>query len=153
MVLKIKDGQTLDPRQKRTLKLLDQAAMDLLAEKDYRSITVQDISARAGLNRATFYAHFEDKYALYDFMVRSRLEELLKGKIAFPAGFSAENLRLLILVVCDFVIRLSGYFQLEAETRCRMIWHVTEFGPTIMIELRVRMFIYEVLLDWFEHQP
>lgn len=53
-----------DPRVKRTRQLLMQAFMELLKEKkDISSISVQDIAERATLNRATFYAHFEDKYA------------------------------------------------------------------------------------------
>ena len=53
-----------DPRVKRTRQLLLQALDELAAEKDIRSISVQDIAARATLNRATFYAHFRDKEAL-----------------------------------------------------------------------------------------
>ena len=44
-----------DPRVKRTDKLLKQTFQELLGEKDFRSITVQDIVDRAAINRATFY--------------------------------------------------------------------------------------------------
>jgi AcrR family transcriptional regulator len=33
-------------------------------EKSFEVITVQDLTERATVNRATFYAHFEDKYIL-----------------------------------------------------------------------------------------
>jgi AcrR family transcriptional regulator len=54
-----------DPRVKRTRQLLLQAFISLLEERHtIHSIRVADITERATINRATFYAHFEDKYAL-----------------------------------------------------------------------------------------
>lgn len=60
----------VDPRITRTRKLLRDALASLLAEKTFESITVQDIAERATVNRATFYAHFSDKFALLDAMIR-----------------------------------------------------------------------------------
>ena len=51
-----------DPRVKRTRQLLQQAFMSLMMEGRFRDITVQEIADRATVNRATFYAHFEDKF-------------------------------------------------------------------------------------------
>ena len=52
--------EKLDPRVKRTRTLLEQAFMDLIQEEGFQGVTVQDIAERAGVNRATFYAHFAD---------------------------------------------------------------------------------------------
>src|SRR5258708_20906931 len=54
-----------DPRVRRTRKLLQDALLELLAEKSFDAITVQDIAERSTINRATFYAHFVDKYELF----------------------------------------------------------------------------------------
>ncbi len=54
--------ESLDRRKKRTRKLLKDALISLLIEKDFQSITVQDITNVADLNRATFYAHYHDKH-------------------------------------------------------------------------------------------
>jgi AcrR family transcriptional regulator len=62
----------VDPRVARTQKLMRDALSGLLHEKSFTSITVQDIAERAGINRATFYAHFPDKYALLDTTIRER---------------------------------------------------------------------------------
>src|SRR5205814_10062730 len=53
-----------DPRVRRTRKLLRDALVELLAEKSFHAINVQEVADRATLNRATFYAHFVDKFAL-----------------------------------------------------------------------------------------
>jgi AcrR family transcriptional regulator len=51
-------------RVKRTRSLLEQAFMGVVAEKGFQAASVQDITEKAGVNRATFYKHFNDKYAL-----------------------------------------------------------------------------------------
>ena len=51
----------LDRRVQRTRQLLSSALMELIVEKGYESVTVQDIIDRANLGRSTFYAHYQDK--------------------------------------------------------------------------------------------
>jgi AcrR family transcriptional regulator len=60
----------VDPRVTRTQRLIRDALVSLLAEKSFESISVQDIADRATVNRATFYAHYTDKFALLDAIIR-----------------------------------------------------------------------------------
>ena len=53
-----------DRRVQRTRKLLRDALMELMLEKGYDAVTVQDIIDRANVGRSTFYAHFVDKQQL-----------------------------------------------------------------------------------------
>lgn len=66
-------GPRVDPRITRTQKLIRDALMSLLAEKSFESISVQDIAERATINRATFYAHFPDKFALLEAITRDEV--------------------------------------------------------------------------------
>ena len=91
-----------DPRFKRTRSLLEQAFMEVVAEKGFQSISVQDITERAGVNRATFYAHFPDKYALLDYTVRQGFRQELEKRTLNVCTFSMENLRALIITVCEY---------------------------------------------------
>jgi AcrR family transcriptional regulator len=50
-----------DRRVNKTRKALKDALTDLILEKGYESITVQDVIDRADVGRSTFYAHFIDK--------------------------------------------------------------------------------------------
>jgi AcrR family transcriptional regulator len=60
-----------DRRVRRTRNLLRNALFELILEKGYDRITVQDIIDRADIGRSTFYAHFTDK----DDLLLSGLEE------------------------------------------------------------------------------
>jgi AcrR family transcriptional regulator len=53
-----------DRRSRRTRQLLGDALVELMLEKHFESITVQDILDRADVGRSTFYAHYTDKESL-----------------------------------------------------------------------------------------
>ena len=42
-----------------TARLMDEALLDLLQKKDYEFITVKEVCEKAGVNRSTFYLHYE----------------------------------------------------------------------------------------------
>lgn len=50
----------------RSKALIRQAFIDLLGHKELRQITVVDIVNRADLSRNTFYAHYQDVYAILE---------------------------------------------------------------------------------------
>jgi len=98
-----------DPRVKRTRQLLQQALMDLLQEKGLQAITVQDIAERATLNRATFYAHFTDKYDLIDTNMREGLQHALAGQVPPGAAFSTATLRTICRTVFEFMGQVPSH--------------------------------------------
>src|SRR5262245_23633686 len=50
-----------DRRSRRTRQLVHTALIELMLERRYDEITVQDIIDRANVGRSTFYAHYLDK--------------------------------------------------------------------------------------------
>ena len=54
-----------DRRVLRTRDRLGDALVNLILEKPFESITVQDVLDRAGVARSTFYTHFSDKDDLF----------------------------------------------------------------------------------------
>lgn len=127
-----------DPRVKRTRQLLVQAFMDLLSEKDFQSLTVQDITARATLNRATFYAHFEDKYALQDYAIREIFQQMLDSRISISYEINEDNLRQLVLMAFEFLEQFHDH--------CNRLHKRSE--P--LVEGQVQVLLYEFLLAWFK---
>ena len=70
-------NQRVDRRVQRTRQLLNRALMELIVEKGYDSVTVQDIIDRANLGRSTFYTHYQDKEDL----LLSGIDEVVHGLI------------------------------------------------------------------------
>jgi AcrR family transcriptional regulator len=100
--------EKLDPRVKRTRSLILQAFEQLLAEKGFESISVQDVTDKAEINRATFYKHFVDKYALLDYTIKELFKKEIEKRTLDACHYTPENLRNLILVVCEFLSRLHS---------------------------------------------
>jgi AcrR family transcriptional regulator len=69
-----------DRRVRRTRQALTHALVELVLEKRYRRITVQDLLDRADVGRSTFYAHYRSKD---DLLLRSfeAMLELLDGAL------------------------------------------------------------------------
>ena len=54
-----------DRRVQRTYKILHEALVELIIEKGYDQVSVQDIIDRANIGKSTFYSHFQDKEDLF----------------------------------------------------------------------------------------
>lgn len=135
------DCERLDPRIRRTRGLLQDALKRLLEEKDFDKITIQDISEAATLNRATFYAHYPDKFALLEELIRVSFLQLLEcRKIRFD-GSCATAFHPIVLAVCDYLAELqksrsSKQHQFEAFVE-----------GTVIDQIRV------VLMDGYKKHP
>jgi AcrR family transcriptional regulator len=113
--------EVLDPRIRRTRTLLQQALGKLLETKEFEKISVHDIAEAATLNRATFYDHYPDKFALLECMAAGRFHELLAARgIVFNAGCGSA-LKGIILGVCDY---LAAMPRLECERQRQMEPHL-----------------------------
>lgn len=66
-----------DRRVQKTRKLLQDALIELVAEKGYDSVTIREILDKANVGRSTFYAHFQDKDQLLH-TILERLDELFE---------------------------------------------------------------------------
>ncbi|HHY27975.1 MAG TPA: TetR/AcrR family transcriptional regulator [Desulfitobacterium dehalogenans] len=102
-----------DRRIIRTKEAIRNALVALIEEKGFDALSVKDITAKANINRGTFYLHYKDKFDLLD----KTLEEVTKDM---------ENiiLKITTLSTADFVdtripltivVRLFEYFNDNAS--------------------------------------
>jgi AcrR family transcriptional regulator len=78
-------GSRVQRRVARTKAAIEDAFVQLVLERGYDRVAVEDITDRADLARATFYAHYPNKEAV-QFSVFNRLTEDLVQRIADQGG-------------------------------------------------------------------
>lgn len=104
----ISDCEVRDPRMRRTRQLLQSALRNLMQSKNFDEIAVQDIAEAATVNRATFYDHYTDKYALLEAMVAGGFHKLLHERNVCYDGTCPSAIRALVLATCDYLAQFHG---------------------------------------------
>lgn len=70
--------KNLDLRIRKTYMCLMNALLELLKEKSFEEITVNELCDRALVGRGTFYKHFADKYAFLSFVLNEMLNHYIE---------------------------------------------------------------------------
>lgn len=92
---------TSDRRTRRTRHKVSGALVDLIKEKRFDDITVQNLIERAGVGRSTFYTHFRDKEDAFEHQWK-QFNQMLADKINwdkagkdsfFPVTFFFQHLQ------------------------------------------------------------
>lgn len=81
----------VDRRIRRTRRLLHDALKELVLETSYENITIQDITDRADMSRATFYLHYKDKDELLAQSLETMFDELV-ATMKEPTELNSEKL-------------------------------------------------------------
>lgn len=133
----------VDPRVRRTRKLIQQAFFELLSEQGFQAITVQSVTDRATVNRSTFYAHFTDKYNLIDSFIREQIRDVLRQSLPDDAPVTRAHLQAVTRVVCEYLATFQS-------VRCRPT-DQEQFEP--LIEAAVQDELYAFVTAWFARLP
>ncbi|MDG0844361.1 TetR/AcrR family transcriptional regulator [Staphylococcus equorum] len=97
MAEKVKDLRTTHTKQS-----LINGFFSLVNKKDFEKITIADITKVARVNRATFYAHFKDKYDLIDYIMEDFATVSIENYVSNAMIFNQESISKLILAVHNF---------------------------------------------------
>lgn len=130
----------LDPRIRRTRQMLRTALVSLLKEKPFDEISVQDISERSTVNRATFYDHYADKSALVEDLVRQQFLTFIQSREVHYDGSCPFALRKVILSLCDFLIQIHGPCQQKQR----------HFEP--FVQTTIQGVLEQLLLEGFQNR-
>lgn len=131
-----------DPRVRRSKQALLAALMQQLqAVGSIGAVSVSDITKLAGVNRSTFYAHYSDKYALFNDMVRAQFGQNLREQLPCPSTFTLADLATLTRATCHFLRKVSGH--------CSPV----ESDVTMLAEAQVQQLLQEFLTRSFQENP
>ncbi|HEY1966105.1 MAG TPA: TetR/AcrR family transcriptional regulator [Acidobacteriaceae bacterium] len=99
----ISDCEVRDPRMRRTRQLLQGALLQLLGSKSFDDISVQDIAEAATVNRATFYDHYTDKFALLEALIAGGFHRMLAERSVHYDGTCPSAAGAIVLAACDYL--------------------------------------------------
>jgi AcrR family transcriptional regulator len=131
----------LDPRVRRTRKLLEDALRTLLAKRPYDEISVGDIADLATVNRATFYAHYLDKRDLTANLIKGDFHEALLASLPERGPLNGASLARVATAVFEFVSRTFGGCPKAADEFAPLV------GPTLQQAIEV------FIRSWLNHEP
>lgn len=121
-----------DVRVQRTYSLLMSALMELMKEKDFENLSVSDICEKAGVHRATFYKHFNDKREFIQYCFINQLSGIeIDGIIKDP---TPENLKAGILYCVNEIFKFVDKNMNILETICSEKYYMS-LGSTFLNEL------------------
>ncbi len=122
-----------DPRILRSREALMGALAEELEKKSFSSISVSSLCRTAGVDRATFYRHFEDKQDLLERGIAQLLDRIIQRT---GAGSPDDP---------HFLNRIEHLFQ-DLEKHRNMLRPFVSSSASIFIEERFKKLLFDFLL-------
>ncbi|WP_285766942.1 TetR/AcrR family transcriptional regulator [Peribacillus sp. SI8-4] len=153
-----------DPRVQRTRKLIMDSFIELSGKKEFKDITVKDITTEAMINRATFYYHFQDIYDLLERVLSEVFLINLNSDIFEKNELNGEAVTSIFIAITNFQKSLSnrchrGYGEIIARIireQLEIIFykmllnrHSTDGNQTLMVTASMLSWgIYGASVEW-----
>jgi TetR/AcrR family transcriptional regulator len=128
------------PEEKRSL-ILD-LAIEEFAERDYKSASISNIVARAGIAKGSLYQYFEDKHDLYLYLIELAGEEKKTFLASHPPPDPAMN----VFDYLRWLMQMGAKFELSnpklAQVAYRALFSDRPFGDEPFTQLRQSVLAY-----------
>ncbi|MCI1901826.1 MAG: TetR/AcrR family transcriptional regulator [Bifidobacteriaceae bacterium] len=92
-----------DPRVKRTQRLIEQSFWTLMKSQGFEKVSIATVTKKAGINRATFYAHYADKQSVLAHIALRAFHGGLPEEVRDASDFSPQVCAALIEATSEFV--------------------------------------------------
>ena len=121
----------------RSKRLIRQAFIELLQEKELEKITVTDVITRADINRGTFYAHYQDMRAVIEQIENEIIAKMLEvlGEFRFEHFF--QNPLPLLLKVSRYIEEDQDFYRILINSK----------GSTQFLEKLKHIFVEHMQTD------
>lgn len=97
------DMQKQDRRIRKTQRLLKESLLELMEKKDFKNISVKDITELADLNRGTFYLHYADTYSLLQEMETEVLRDFQNMVNGYRDAFKKASLMPVTIPIIQYI--------------------------------------------------
>ena len=106
----------------RSVNMIMDAYVELLEETPAEKITVTAIVNKAGLNRSTFYAHFENPDGVQNMLEQKLVDDLLESMKEFDLEGLMKNPKPLLELVAGRIETKMSYVKLMFEKHSAAHW-------------------------------
>jgi AcrR family transcriptional regulator len=148
----------IDPRILRTRKLIMDAFIQLSMKKEFKDITIKDITTASTVNRATFYSHFIDKYDLLEKAVSESVMREIIQEVSTHAVINEETIKAIFLSIIKFQTSISNQCRRSYEAFTPQIETIFKkeleafFSELAQKQLpnqsKTEVEVYAVMLSW-----
>jgi AcrR family transcriptional regulator len=139
-------NQKNDRRSKKTRQAIVMALVELMNEKNFQSITIQEIIDKADVGRSTFYSHFETKMDLLEYCVETFLDLLYEqSKKEYSDSNTPFPIATILQHVFEHKFMIKGLLCTESEPyiiqKTQTYWYdkLSEYISTSNAEIKVNV--------------
>ena len=137
-----------------TAEKMDSALMEILKTKSFEYITVSEICKKAGVNRSTFYLHYENTRDLLEETIKNMMDDFVSyfvpdGKIS-PINFEESQKDKLVFISEEYLMPYLSYFKENRKIFLTVFENGKLFG---FEEIYEKLFdnIFNPILDVFKY--
>lgn len=132
--------ERLDPRVQRTKQLLVDAFIELAHKGDPHSLSIQQITEKATINRATFYAHFKDLNDFLNYAFSKTFLASLEPSLLEADSLTVSNLRQLGVATYHFLVNLNSCAK-------------DENLASADLDVQLQQELFKIILSWINSGP
>ncbi|MDE7264598.1 MAG: TetR/AcrR family transcriptional regulator [Anaeroplasmataceae bacterium] len=128
-----------------TALLMNQALVEILNKKDYEFITIKEICKKAGVNRSTFYLHYDNiddlLYETIETTNKKFFSCFAENDIDIAKKIQNHNKEDLILITPEYLLPYLNYIKEN-----KVVFQVSAKHPIIMQSIKKYNFLQENIL-------
>ena len=127
---------------------MDAALIELLEKKDFEYITVKEICDRAGVNRSTFYLHYENTVDLLNEAARYVVEGFLSYFESKKVSIDSTDTKELVFVRPEYIIPYLTFIKENQRVFKTALRHLGTMGFEAYYD-RLFRYIFSPILERF----
>lgn len=128
-----------------TALLMNHALIDLLNKKDYDFITIKEICKKAGVNRSTFYLHYDNLGDLLGETIQNTNQNFLacfaKSAPKIAPRITSQNKQDLIFITPEYLLPYLNYIKEN-----KVVYQVSAKHPNLMQSIKKYNLLKENIL-------